>query len=119
MHDVGRYLAYWCCGLCLALSFHSAANAEIVTTDQVAGEAQAQQEREQLKGLLDRPEAIKQMQGMGIAPEDARARVDALTDREVHTIANRLSALPAGGDLSTFQWIIIILLVAIFLAIVL
>ena len=118
-HDVRRFAACLSCGLGLAFAFHSAANAEIVTIDQVATQAQVQQEREQLKGFLDRPEVIKQMQGMGIPSEDAHARVDAMTDEEVHTIAGRLSALPAGGDLTTFQWVIIIILVAIFLAIVL
>lgn len=118
-HDVRRYLAYLSCGLGLALFFHSAANAEIVTTDQVASQAQVQQERDQLKGFLDRPEVVKQLQGMGIAQEDAVARVDAMTDEEVQTIASRLSALPAGGDFTNFQLILIVVLVAIFLALVL
>src|SRR5262245_39214876 len=119
LYDLRRYLAYFFCGLGLALLFELPANAEIVTTDQVATPAGLQQEREQLNGLLDRPEVAKQLEGMGIAPADARARVDAMTDEEVHMIAGKLGVLPAGGELTTFQWIVIIALVAIFLAIVL
>jgi hypothetical protein len=56
------------------------------------------------------------MQKMGIPPEKAAARVDAMTDAEVSQLAGRLNALPAGGALSTEEWLLVI--VAILLVII-
>jgi hypothetical protein len=58
------------------------------------------------------------MEKMGIPPEKAAARVDAMSDAEVSQLAGRLDALPAGGAMSTEEWllvIVVILLVVIIL----
>jgi hypothetical protein len=34
----------------------------------------------------------------GINPDEAKARVDSLTDEEIENIASRMDQLPAGGD---------------------
>jgi hypothetical protein len=66
--------------------------------------------------MLARPEVASEMQKMGIPPEKAAARVDAMTDAEVSQLAGRLNALPAGGALSTEEWLLVI--VAILLVII-
>jgi hypothetical protein len=73
-------------------------------------------ERDQVKAMLARPEVASEMQKMGIPPEKAAARVDAMTDAEVSQLAGRLNALPAGGALSTEEWLLVI--VAILLVII-
>lgn len=70
------------------------ASAGIIATDQVAAGA----ERARLKSLLDRAEVRKQMQALGVSPQAARDRVDALSNEEVVALANRLDQLPAGGS---------------------
>jgi hypothetical protein len=77
---------------------------------------QAQSDRAKVKDMLARPEVAKEMQKMGIAPEKAAARVDAMSDDEVRQLAGRLDALPAGGALSTEEWLLVI--VAILLVII-
>ena len=75
-------------------------------------------DRERVKAMLDRPDVTKELQKMGIAPTDAKARVQAMTDAEVTQLAGRLDALPAGGALTNQELmliIIIILLVALLL----
>jgi len=80
---------------------------------------QAQQDdRTQVKDMLARPEVVREMQKMGIPPEKAAARVDAMSDDEVRQLAGRLNALPAGGAMTTEEWllvIVVILLVVIIL----
>jgi hypothetical protein len=34
----------------------------------------------------------------GISPEEAKKRIDSLTDEEIENIASRIDRLPAGGD---------------------
>src|SRR3989454_1679226 len=56
-------------------------------------------ERERVKALIERPEIAQQMEKMGIPAKEALARVDAMTDEEVRSLAGRLDALPGGGQI--------------------
>jgi len=69
------------------------ASAAIIATDQVAASA----ERDRVKSFLDRAEVQARMQALGVNPQAALARVDALSDDEVAALAGRLDQLPAGG----------------------
>jgi len=93
-------------GFALALAIPQA-NAEMISTDR----AQAGEERSRVKALIERPEAAQALQKMGIAPREAAARVDAMSDAEVRSLAGRLDALPAGGELSTRDLLILIIVV--------
>lgn len=70
------------------------ASAGIIATDQVATSA----ERDRVKSFLDRAEMRARMQALGVSPQAARDRVDALGDEEVAALADRLDQLPAGGS---------------------
>lgn len=74
--------------------------------------------RERVQALLARPDVQKELEKMGIAPADAAARVQAMSDSEVAQVAGRLDALPAGAAISNEELlliIVIILLVALLL----
>jgi cytochrome c553 len=93
----------------LCAAFHAApATAGLVGTDQVA--APQQSERERVKALVARPDVARKLETLGVLPKDAQARVDALTDAEVASLAARIDALPAGG-LQTQEWLLIIIAV--------
>jgi hypothetical protein len=94
----------------LALSLPQA-HAGLISTDA----AQARDERSRVKALLERPELAAELQKMGIPPQDAAARVDAMNDAEVRQLAGRLDALPAGGQSTTLLLIVIIILLIILL----
>lgn len=103
----------------LALGFAAAlaaprAHGEMITTDAL----QAGDERARVKAMLERPEVAREMQKMGIAPEQAAARVDAMADAEVRQLAGRLNAVPAGGALSTEQWLLVIIVVLLVLILI-
>lgn len=78
-------------------AFPLSSNAVMVGTDQVAPAAQAAGARDQLRQLLGRGEIRDQLQDLGISPAAAQARVNAMTDAEVASIAGRIDSLPAGG----------------------
>lgn len=74
------------------------AQAAIVSTESVINVTQdSQADRDRVRAFLARAEVQAQMQTYGISPEEAVARVDALTDREIALIAGELDRLPAGG----------------------
>ncbi len=95
------------------------AQAGIVTTDQITAQHDRDAERARIHAFLDRASVRDKIQAMGLDGIDADARVAAMNDQEVHTIAQQIDALPAGGNPGGFtnDQLIIVLLVAILVAI--
>jgi hypothetical protein len=107
-------------GACLfSFALSGTANADLVGTDEAVAPAQADKERELVRAFMSRPEVVKQLQAAGVSREEAEARVRAMGDDEVRTIAGRLDTLPAGGRLTDFQVIVIVLLAALLLVLLL
>jgi len=75
------------------LSLPSPALAGIVSTEQSLAGA----DRDRVAAMLERPEARERLQALGVSPQEARARVAALSDDEAARIAAEIDALPAGG----------------------
>ena len=88
------------------------AHAGMIATDE-AQAVKIDAERERLKVLLARPEVVKSLGDYGVAPADAAARVDAMTDGEVLQLAGKIDQLIAAGALTNDQLIVILLLVII------
>jgi hypothetical protein len=74
------------------------AQAAMVGTDQIIQQQSHDQEREKIIAFLDRTEVQQQLQGNGVAPEDAKARVANLSDEEVQMLSGKIDQLPVGGD---------------------
>lgn len=74
------------------------ASAGLIGTDQAVSAAQAAAARDKVISLIERSEVARQLQAYGLAPEDAKRRIDALTASEVAQLAARLDAVPAGGN---------------------
>lgn len=95
------------------------AHAGIVTTDQITAQHERDAERARIHAFLDRASVRDRIQAMGLQGVDADARVAAMSDQEVHTIAQQIDALPAGGNPAGFtnDQLIIVLLIAILVAV--
>jgi len=96
------------------IAFSAPVAADMVTTDQVAG----QSDRDRVRAFLERKDAEKQMKALGVAPDVAKQRVDAMTDEEVQVVAAKIESLPAGAALSQTDWIIILLLVVLLIVVI-
>jgi len=93
-------------GLAAALLLPQA-HAGLIATDS----AQAQDERDRVKALVERPELSKALEKLGLTPGEAQARVDAMADGEVLQLAGRLDAALAGGQISNESLLLIIIIV--------
>jgi hypothetical protein len=79
-------------------------------------EAQIDAARRRLGELLAREEAVSQLEALGVAPDEARARVESLTDEEVLQIAGKLDALPAGeGPVGLLVVVLLLVLLVVLL----
>jgi len=68
-------------------------------------------ERDKLRAFLARADVQRQLSALGAA--NAADRANALTDDEVQSLANRIDALPAGGDISVAAALLIILVLVL------
>ncbi|PPE66966.1 PA2779 family protein [Caldimonas caldifontis] len=91
----------------------------LITTEQVAQEqavaarsAEGDASRERLAAALDRPELVAKLEQWGVTPEQARARVNALSDEEAQRLVAQIDEAPAGaGVLGALVFIFVLLLV--------
>jgi hypothetical protein len=74
------------------------AGAGLIGTDQVVSAVQAATARDKVISLIERSEVARQLQAHGLTPENAKGRVNALTDSEVARLAAQLDSLPAGAN---------------------
>jgi hypothetical protein len=94
----------------LALSFQTAHAGRIGA--EPAADPQPASERTMLLSTLDRADVVAQLQAVGVDPAAARARVQSMTEQEVHAMAQQVQTAPAAG-VSTWGWVAIVLVAAL------
>jgi hypothetical protein len=92
--------------------------AGMIGPESVPVQSQAEQDRAKVQAFVERANVKERLQAMGVSGVFAKDRVAALSEEEVHALAQRIDGMPAGGDLSNAD-LILILLIAILVAIVL
>ena len=79
----------------------SQAHAGMISTDRVIQQDRVNSDRERVSTFIARDDVRKEFQKHGVNPDEATARVAALSDAEIGQIADRLDTLPAGQDAAT------------------
>ncbi len=74
------------------------ARAAMVSTEQVISEDAATEDRERVINFLGREDVRREMEALGIDPEEAAARAKALSDEEIAQITNKLDETAVGQD---------------------
>lgn len=74
------------------------AHSTMINTGEILKRSQHDLSKKSLNTFLDRSEVQKYLVAWGVNPEEAKARVDSLTDEEIDNISSRIDQLPAGGD---------------------
>jgi len=74
------------------------ASAGLISTERVIEQDQAKADRERVNTFVAREDVRKEFQKQGVNPDEAAARVAALSDAEIGRIAQKLDNLPAGQD---------------------
>jgi hypothetical protein len=89
--------------------------AEIVPTDQLAAPNQTEVEKAKVQAFMDRADVKDRLQSLGVNELSAKDRVAAMTDQEVHAMAQKIDSMPAGGALSNNDLILILVIVLLLL----
>lgn len=86
------------------LTFQTA-QAGMISTDQTISTTSSQNDRAMVLSQIRRSDVASQLQSMGVDPKAAMDRVAAMTDQEVHTLADKIGSQPAGaGTTSAWAW---------------
>lgn len=93
-----------------AAGFPMAAQANIVTTDELVSAGVAAAHRATVNTFLAREDVRQAMQTQGISPLAATERVSAMSDAEVAQLAGRVDQAPAGGEILGLLFTVFIIL---------
>jgi hypothetical protein len=94
----------------VSLGLQAPAAAGIVGTADAVAAVQQQDHRGAVQDVLARADVREQMVGLGVDPAEVEARIAALTDAEVATLATRIEGAPAGGDALVIIGIVFVVL---------
>ena len=85
------------------------AKASIISTEQIIERTSTKEKRERILALLARKEVRKKLISLGVEPEEAAARIKALSNQEITRVAAEIDKLPAGqGAVGTIVGAILI-----------
>ncbi len=90
----------------MALSFQASAG---MIGAEKAAPAQAQSDRAAVLATLARADTASKLEAMGVDPQKAGDRVNAMSDQEVTQLAQDIRNAPAGADSG---WVVVLVIVA-------
>jgi hypothetical protein len=87
--------------------------AALVGTESMLDMSRSQQARETLKQFMAREDVRSAIVAQGVAPAEADARLNSLTDAEVIQLADQVNQLPAGGDILGLAIAVLVIVILI------
>jgi hypothetical protein len=91
---------------------YQSVSAAMISTESIINANRGQSPRDYLKNLLAREEIQVALISQGIDPQEARNRIDSLSEDEIGRFVHEMDPLPAGGDgglgVFTFSLLLII-----------
>ena len=112
LKPLGVFLAFF---MFILAGPYQSAMAAMIETEAVVDADRAQSAREYLNGFLAREDVTNALITQGIDPQEAKIRINSLTDQEAQFIADKLKQLPAGGDFFVALLIIVFVVFVILL----
>jgi hypothetical protein len=91
------------------------AMAAMIGTEAVVDSERTHNTREYLKTFLAREDVKSTLVSQGIDPQEARDRIDSLTEEEARFLADQLDQMPAGGGFFSTLLIVVFLVFVILL----
>lgn len=89
-----------------------AARATVIDTSSYL-QVQSDTNRTAIETLLTREDVRKQLVSLGVAPDDARERVAALTEEELAELQKRMNELPVGSSLLAVLGAVLVVLIVL------
>ena len=101
--------------LLLMSTLYQPAKAAMVGTEKLLISDRNQETRSYLQQMMSRKEIQEALVARGIDLQEAKIRIDSLTDSEIEQILEKINDLPAGGIDAAFILIIVGVIVVLFI----
>jgi hypothetical protein len=94
---------------------YQSVSAAMIGTKTLLEPARSQNTRDYLHGLITREDIQRGLVARGVNPQEAKVRIDSLTDDELEMISENFAGPPAGGDGTGFAVVVtmVIMIIAI------
>jgi len=107
---LARFTCIALCAVQLA-SMQTLARAEVIGAEQFMSVTDRRATVDRIDAVLAQSEVTKELERLGVDPDQTSARIAALSDQELQLLAHDLEELPAGGLLATIGVVFIVLLI--------
>jgi len=107
---LARFTCIALCAVPLA-SMQTLARAEVIGAEQFMSVTDRRATVDRIDAVLAQSEVTKELERLGVDPDQTSARIAALSDQELQLLAHDLEELPAGGLLATIGVVFIVLLI--------
>jgi len=107
---LARFTCIALCAVPLA-SMQTLARAEVIGAEQFMSVTDRRATVDRIDAVLAQSEVKKELERLGVDPDQTGARIAALSDQELKLLAHDLEELPAGGLLATIGVVFIVLLI--------
>ena len=101
--------------LLLMSTLYQPAKAAMVGTEKLLISDRNQESRSYLQHMMSRKEIQEALVARGIDLQEAKIRIDSLTDSEIEQVLEKINDLPAGGIDAAFILIIVGVIVVLFI----
>jgi len=89
-----------------------------VIASSVPGEGSRAEDLSKVQSFLENKVVVQKLVDYGVSPEEAKAKVEAMSSRELHRLASLTERTAAGAD-DALGWIIAILIIVILVIVIL
>ena len=107
---LARFTCIALCAVPLA-SMQTLARADVIGAEQFMSVTDRRATVDRIDAVLAQSEVTKELERLGVDPDQTSARIAALSDQELQLLAHDLEELPAGGLLATIGVVFIVLLI--------
>jgi hypothetical protein len=87
------------------------ATAGVCTSEQAIASQQLQYNKQQVLALVDRVDVQQKLTDLGVSAEDARLRVESMTNDELLAFNQQMNETPAGGIIGTIVTVMVVVAV--------
>jgi hypothetical protein len=87
------------------------ATAGVYSSDQVIAKQQHQYNKHQVLSMVDNAEVQNKLVALGVNPDDAKQRIENMTNEELEALNSHLNDMPAGGIVGVVVTVLVVVAV--------
>lgn len=105
-----KMISYFCIAL-LTIASSASAYAGVISSDKILQSASSQYQKSEILSMVDSAEVQQKLIELGVNPQVAKDRINAMTPSELASVNAEMDDMPAGGIVGTVVTVFVVLFV--------